>query len=208
DPILKDSAACANTDIICGHIYGGGLAAYPLAESKGKEVWMTEHLSGENSNSNNWTWAINVALEMNNVMNAGMNAYIWWYLVRYYGPICDGTNDCGIQGEITKKGFVMSQFSKFIRPGFYRIECPSHAQSNIFLSAYKNSTSEVVVVIINNGSTPKYQTVTLYNGDVNLVTPFTTSKKKNCEQGEDIFVREGKFTVLVEPSSITTFVSN
>lgn len=42
--------------IICGHIYGGGLAAYPLAEQKGKEIWMTEHLSGEKDTQNTKTW--------------------------------------------------------------------------------------------------------------------------------------------------------
>ncbi len=38
DPILNDSLACANTDIVCGHIYGGGLYKYPLAEEKGKKI--------------------------------------------------------------------------------------------------------------------------------------------------------------------------
>ena len=38
DPTLSDSVAAANTAIIAGHLYGGGLAAYPLAVSKGKEI--------------------------------------------------------------------------------------------------------------------------------------------------------------------------
>lgn len=37
DPILNDSIACANMDIVGGHIYGAGLARYPLAKEKGKK---------------------------------------------------------------------------------------------------------------------------------------------------------------------------
>ena len=42
DPILNNATACANVDIIGGHIYGNGLFDYPLAREKGKPVWMTE----------------------------------------------------------------------------------------------------------------------------------------------------------------------
>ena len=38
DAILNDPTAAANVAIIGGHIYGGGIGSYPLAESKGKEV--------------------------------------------------------------------------------------------------------------------------------------------------------------------------
>ena len=90
DPILNDSAACANLDIVGGHIYGGGLAAYPLAEEKGKEVWMTEHYTDSKHSANTWPLALDVGTEMQHVMEANMNAYVWWYIVRYYAPIGDG----------------------------------------------------------------------------------------------------------------------
>ena len=51
DAILNDPTAAANVAIIGGHIYGGGIGSYPLAESKGKEVWMTEHLDADTT----WT---------------------------------------------------------------------------------------------------------------------------------------------------------
>ena len=85
DAILNNSAACANLDIVGGHIYGGGIAPYPLATSKGKEIWMTEHLSGQNDteNTQTWYWSLEVAKEISAVMEAGMSAYVWWYIVRY-----------------------------------------------------------------------------------------------------------------------------
>ena len=64
DPILNDSAADAHLSIVGGHIYGGGLAPYPLAVSKGKEVWMTEHLD----TSTNWAGALGTAKEINDCL--------------------------------------------------------------------------------------------------------------------------------------------
>jgi len=207
DPILNNPVAEANTDIIAGHIYGSGLARYPLAEEKGKEVWMTEHLSGENSTPDDWTWALNAGIEMNDVMKVGMSAYVWWYLVRYYGPISDGTYLR--QGEITKKGYVMSQFARFIRPGFYRVKSStSPPSSNVEISAYKDpSSSKIVIVAINTGSSAEEHTFRIQNNEMmTTFTPYITSESKDCEQGE-VFTITENFTLTLEPLSITTFVS-
>ncbi len=209
DPILNNSAACANLDIVSGHIYGGGLESYPLAESKGKEVWMTEHLVLETS----WPAVLATGSDMNNCMLSGMSAYIWWYIVRFYGPIYDNGDDYrtppgAVKGEISKRGYVMSQFARFIRPGYWRVECTGNPQSNVFTSAYKDSTSsKVVIVAINNSSETKNQSFTLQNGNVELFIPYVTSETKNCSRENDILVSDGSFSASLEGSSITTFMS-
>jgi len=45
DAVLNDPVASAHVSIIGGHLYGSTPAPYPLAVSKGKEVWMTENLA-------------------------------------------------------------------------------------------------------------------------------------------------------------------
>jgi glucuronoarabinoxylan endo-1,4-beta-xylanase len=200
DPTLNDSVAAANVSIIAGHIYGGGLDPYPLAVSKGKEVWMTEHIINEYDTSIAGNLA--VGLEINDCMNAGMNAYVWWYIVRFYGPINEN-------GGITERGYVMSQFSKFVRPGYYKIKCNPTPQRYISLTAYKDSSSsKVVMVVINSSSSPVVQTFSTINGTMSSFTPYTTSAAKKCEQGNDVAVSNGSFTVSLDASSITTFVSN
>jgi glucuronoarabinoxylan endo-1,4-beta-xylanase len=211
DPILNDSAACANTDIICGHLYAGGLAKYPLAEQKGKEIWMTEYLSGENNSGNDWTWCLPVAQQMNDVLQAGMSAYVWWNIIRYYGPISDGTIDAikssGNKGDVTKKGYTMSQFSRFIRPGYHIVQSTS-SRGSVRITAAKGDLSKVVIVATNADTEPIVQTFNLQNSSVNSFTPYTTTSVKNCEQGNIVSVQNGSFTVTLEPLSIITFVSN
>jgi len=213
DPILNDSVACANTDIVCGHIYGGGLASYPLAEEKGKEVWMTEYLINSGNPPTNlsidigWTGAIQTAKNINDCMNANMSAYVWWYIVRYYGPIADGTY--ANKGDITKKGYVMSQFSKYIRPGDYRVDSIFFPPiSNVHITAYRDSlSSKEVIIAINTSSTPEDVAFKIRNLTKNTFTPYTTSEFKSVMQGEDIYIDNNSFILNLEASSISTFVS-
>jgi len=214
DPILNDPIAVENLGFVAGHIYGGGSVAYPLAKQKGKEVWMTEYLinspgSGTNMDTS-WTAALETAKSINRCMSVGMSAYVWWYIVRYYGPIDDGTYNSAGKGSITRKGYAMSQFSRFIRPGFYRVESSISPTSNsVEVTAYKDpSSSKVVIVAVNSGTTQVENVFRIQNGGVITFTPYTTSETKNCNQGEEVNVTNGSFTYTLEPSSITTFVSN
>ncbi|UCD37976.1 MAG: T9SS type A sorting domain-containing protein [Fidelibacterota bacterium] len=209
DPILNDSTAASHTAFIGGHIYGGGLYSYPLAESKGKEVWMTEHLSGERNFTNDWSWSMQVATEMNACLNAGMSAYIWWYIVRYYGPISDGQYDAyGVKGTVTKKGYVMSQFARFIRPGFVRVHATYNPQAQIYVTAYKSDT-DLIIVAVNTSSSSTSQRFNIPNlaGGAAAFTPYVTSATVNCQQGGTIPLTTGTFTTSLESSSITTFVA-
>lgn len=209
DPILNDATACANLDIVGGHLYGGGLFAYPLAEEKGKEVWMTEHYTDSDSSANLWPLALDVATEMNNVMLANMNAYVWWQIVRYYSPISDGEREGDIKGTVTKRGYIMSQFSKFIRPGDYRVESSIYPSANIHISAYSDSlSSKEVIVATNTGSTSEDVAFKLSNLTNNTFTPYTTSKFKSVLQEEDIYIDDNNIILNLDASSITTFISN
>jgi len=210
DPILHDSLASANTDIICGHIYGGGLTPYPLAEQNGKEVWMTEYLINSGNPPSDlsldigWTGAMQTAQSINNCMNANMSAYVWWYLVRYYGPIADGTYTR--KGEVTKKGYVMAQFSRFIRPGYHRVDITENPTRYVHMSAYTGN-DRVVIVAINEGEQSIDQPFAIQGGTINSLIPYTTTETESMVQGGEIDVQNGDFNVILPPSSITTFVS-
>ena len=120
DPILNDSAALANMAVLGAHLYGTSVSGYryPLFDQKGagKERWMTEHYTDSTTDANSWPNALGVATELHHAMVDGQfNLYTWWYIVRSYGPI--STN-----GTVSKRGWCMAQFSKFIRPGFYRVD--------------------------------------------------------------------------------------
>lgn len=196
NPTLDDPVAASHVAIIGGHIYGGGIDPYPLAMSEGKLVWMTEHLDTNTT----WSHVLGTAREISACMKADMDAYVWWYIRRFYGLISENS-------QVTKRGYVMSQFARFIRPGYYRVSATSSPYSNLDITAYKNG-SKVVIVAVNSGSSFVNQTFSVVNGSVNSMTPYVTSADKNCQQGKSIAVTDGTFRTTLDASSVTTFVSN
>jgi glucuronoarabinoxylan endo-1,4-beta-xylanase len=196
DASLNDPAAAANIAFIGGHIYGRAPSSYPLATGLGKEVWMTEYLVLDTT----WAAVLGTAKNINDCMNAQMSAYVWWYIVRYYGPIDES-------GIITRRGYVMSQFARFVRPGFHKVDATQNPRPNVFLTAYKNGSS-VVVVALNMDTSSVNQAFKILNATFTSFTPFTTSSSKNCVQGSSVPFSSGSFTATLEGSSVTTFVSN
>ncbi len=196
DPALSDAGAAENISFIGGHLYGTSPSRYPLATSLGKEVWMTEYLDLDT------TWAANLgsAKSINDCMISQMSAYVWWYIVRYYGPIDEN-------GVVTKRGYVMSQFARFVRPGFYRVSATVNPQSNVYLTAYKKGP-QIVIVALNTGSSLVDQKFYIRNSTVVSFVTYVTSAGKNCSQESSVAVSGGTFTATLDPSSVTTLVSN
>jgi glucuronoarabinoxylan endo-1,4-beta-xylanase len=218
DPILNDSVAASHVSIIGGHIYGGGftgflwslyqsvvggghvggggLTAYSLAISRGKELWMTEHLVTDTS----WSAVLGTAKEIHDCLNDGMSAYLWWYIVRFYGPILE-------DGSVSKRGYVMSQYARFIRPGYLKVDATANPQSGVYVTACKIGP-KLTIVVINTGSSSVEQAFAIKNGTVVSLTPYVTSNTENCARGNAIAASNGSFTATLRPSSVTTYVSN
>ncbi len=220
DSTLNDSIACAHTAFVAGHIYGdvdskGDVSSsvqYPLALQKGKQLWMTEFLIDTpnpppiSSVDTGWVGGMATAKTISDCMDYNMSAYITWELPRYYSMIGDG-NYGTVAGQVTKKGYVMSQFARFIRPGYHRVFAPYNPQQNVYVTAYEGN-GKTVIVILNMGAISTVQPVTLTNSKVTSFTPYITSASQNCQQLSSVTVSSGKFTANLAPSSVTTFVSN
>lgn len=155
DPLLNSTETVNNVDIVGGHIYGGGLNDYPLARQKGKEVWMTEHLWNDETSGYDWLWAPSLqkfAKEINDCMGANFNAYVWWYLKRYYSMVADtDTRSTVPVGKITKRGYILSHYAKYATG---RIRIGTTVQDADLLSTAYVGAGDMTVVIINNKSTP------------------------------------------------------
>lgn len=205
DPLLNDSVANSHIDILGTHLYGTPKANfyYPLAYEKNKEIWMTEHLLGSGKpEDNTWALAMELADEINLSMDARMSAFVYWYIRRFYGLINDS-------GNITDKGYVMSQFSKFIRPGAHRVECNFNSASRVNTTAY-NSDSNLVVVVVNHNSAPVTLNFNINNliPGIDAMTQFTTTETKRLVNDGELSLSNGSFTATVDAKSITTFTSD
>ncbi|MBA2813281.1 glucuronoxylanase [Streptomyces sp. KM273126] len=206
DPILNDSQALANLDILGAHLYGTPYQnfPYPLFKQKGggKELWMTEVYYPNSSDSADlWPQALDVGEHIHRAMvDAEFQAYVWWYIRRGYGPMRE-------DGQISKRGASIAHFSKFVRPGHVRIDATSNPQSNVYVSAYRGSGSRVVIVTINKGASQVSQQFTLRNNTSSGVTSWLTDAGRNLASQGRITMSNGSFTGQLPARSVTTFVT-
>jgi O-glycosyl hydrolase len=181
NPMLNSPEAAANFDIVGGHIYGGGLYSFQLAAEKGKELWMTEHLLNTEGNFNfdsTWPAAMTMAREIHDCMNAGFNAYIWWYLKRFYSMIGDGEYGT-VNGQVLNRGYVMSHYAKYAT-GRYRVDAQRSGNSQISVTAYEGE-NDLCVVMINASANPS---------DASILLPNQFERASAVETDEDGAMRE------------------
>lgn len=202
--ILNNPKAMANCDLFGTHFYGTQPSQmdFPALENSGKEIWMTEvYVPDSKADSNNkWPDAVKVAVNIHNGLTIGnLNAYVWWYIRRSYGPLSEN-------GTISKRGYCMAQFSKFIRPGDKRVDVGNSAPaSNVYVSAYKNNKNQVAIVAVNDSDTGYAQQFSLGTG-ISDIDRYRTTADESLALTENLENSDGKFWAQLPARSVSTFV--
>jgi glucuronoarabinoxylan endo-1,4-beta-xylanase len=209
--LYKDSAAWAAIDIIGVHQYDTQVAEPWPADVNGgkpdKPIWQTE-MSGvkywpEEGPSTTIQNGVVVAGWVHNALTVGQaNAWLWWW---YNGT---STNE-GLynNGTDTKRHYTFGNFSKFIRPGYVRVDVTGNVPENVLLSAYKGTDGTVVVVAINKGSAAAEVPITIAGGTAPAsMTPTVTSASDNLVAKTAVPVSGGTFTASLAGTTVTTFV--
>lgn len=213
--LLNNDAASQKIDIVAGHLYGGGLARFPLAEQKKKEIWMTEFLLNLNTGNAGapkwatlteaakWGETLQMLNSIHDAMSNNWNAYIWWYLQRYYSFLGDGEEGT-TNGAVLKRGFAFAHFSKFVRPGYIRIGTESTLNFYLKVTAYRKDNQTVLVII--NPENFEIKNVQI-GGTSGTATSYTTSSQLTMDK-KTIPLTNQAFTLNIPSQSVTTIVIN
>ena len=203
--ILNNQQAFANTDLFGTHFYGTQRSQmdFSALENCGKPIWMTEvYVPNSDADSSDiWSQAIQVSENMHNGLVVGnMSAYVWWYIRRSYGPMKEN-------GQISKRGYNMAQYSKWVRPGAVRIDATESPENNVLISAYKNKDGKIAVVAINKNSGTNTETINLAKGEtITKLEAYRTSANENIQSVSGLSYNGNSFTAQLPGSSVTTFV--
>ncbi len=193
---LNDAAAAANVDYVGGHLYGATIQDYPLARTRGKPIWQTEFLINDQTIGS----ALATAEQVNACLTVGnMSAYIWWKTIGNANGLLNAS------GVAQKRGYVMGQFSRFVRPGDNRIDATSGG--GLGVSAFRNaSTGRFAIVVVNNTTAARTQTFAVRNMATQSVTPWITSPGLSLAQQGTVTVSNGAFSYGIPAQSVVTFV--
>jgi len=203
-PMLSSAEAVTKFDIAGGHIYGGGLTPYRSAQDKGKEVWMTEHLLNSPGNFNydsTWPAAMLVAKEIHDCMIANFNAYLWWYLKRFYSMIGDGEYNT-TAGQVLSRGYVMSHYAKYAT-GKHRVGTQKNGYAQVMVTAYEGEDG-FSVVMINMGGKPSDASITVPDQFKSVSAAETDENNKMRDIAVSVIEGENTAKLRLAPRSVVS----
>jgi glucuronoarabinoxylan endo-1,4-beta-xylanase len=213
DAILGDATVSAYVPIIATHEYGCSPSAYPQVAQAGKEFWETEMYDWANSNEDpGMTSALRTYGLMHEALTiASVSAWHFWWVYPCSAASC-GNGALWSQGsnsKATKRLWIMGNFSRFVRPGFWRIGAPASPTTGVTMSAYKDSAlTKIVIVAANSNTSATSQTFTISGIVPTKVTPWITDGTRDLVAQASQNLTSSTFTYSLPASSVTTLVFN
>jgi glucuronoarabinoxylan endo-1,4-beta-xylanase len=208
DSLLSHENAGPAIGIVATHSYGMAQPwAYDMPASQGKELWMTEWSDptmGAVDSGMDSGLVVARAIH-DNLTIAEVNAWHYWWLVdRDDTPPSRGA--LLSEGVITRRAYVTGQFSRFVRPGSRRLRISGSTQSDLRVSAFLRETgNELVIVAINESTTPVPQSFDLTGAEVSELVPYVTNDDVVLEE-QPAVAGGALVSVELSPRSVTTFV--
>src|SRR5699024_156278 len=102
---------------------------------------------------------------------------------------------------ISKRGYCMAQFSKFVRPGYIRIGATETPADGVSVSAYKGD-GKTVIVAVNESQTSYGQRFEIGGSDeLKYIEAYTTSANKSLERIGNVQYDSNEFEYVLEPES-------
>jgi glucuronoarabinoxylan endo-1,4-beta-xylanase len=212
--LAKDATAWAAFDILGVHQYDSQVAMpWPSDVNGGKpnkEVWQTE-MSGvkwwpEQGPSSDINNGVAVAGWIHSALVDGQaSAWLWWW---YQASGTDDNEGLYLKsGGDTKRHYTLGNYSKFVRPGYNRVDITGTVPSGVLLSAFKGSDGTVVVVAINKSTGSVTVPISIAGGTAPAsCTPWLTSSGANLTSGTAITVSGGSFSAALASMTVTSFV--
>jgi len=211
--LLGDSAASAAIGIMATHDYGHMNDAVPTRPPPpaglGQPLWETE-VSDETAADVDIGHGIQVAIWIYAaVTTGGASAWHYWQLVN--GDMTDGEGLLAWTGDLTnppKRPYTVGNFSKFVRPGYVRVDTNGGVPPDVWIASFQNpADGTLAVVAINAGMTdvPLAATVGATPSPAQ-VTPWLTSATDNLAAQTPIALSAGTFQATLAAQTVTTFV--
>jgi glucuronoarabinoxylan endo-1,4-beta-xylanase len=206
-PAMTDPTVASQVDILGYHNYDGLDGPGNLTKNTyGKALWETEvsKLSSagafDPSIADGLYWAVRIHLFLT---VAQVNSWHYWWLIGL-NPDNEGLTDSSVNPA--KRMYVLGQFSRFIRPNYYRIGAAY--DSAALVSAYQDTNSGCfAIVAINTNAVSVDETFNLSGFPaVASVTPWITSASLSLVSQPAVAVSGSSFTYTVPPESVVSLV--
>jgi glucuronoarabinoxylan endo-1,4-beta-xylanase len=206
--LMTDKEALAYIGPIATHSYNGTAHLLASVQSTGHQIWQTEYTDLRSTRDTGMGSALIIASNMHeDLVYGNVSAWHHWQFIGADPYPYSGLME---NNKFTRRGCVMGNWSRFVRPGFVRVEATPSPRTNILVSAFCNqATGRLVIVLVNLRDNQLQQEGFITNGTLpSAFTVWTTSDTLALKQSGSIPVsRKGMFRLMLPARSVTTLVS-
>lgn len=207
--LLAGRTAAAYVGPLATHSYSGSAHQLAIVQSSGHQVWQTEYTDLRDSKDTGMGSALKIAAQIHaDLVQGNVSAWHHWQFIAAepypYSGLMDGK-------ELTRRAWVLGNWSRFVRPGFVRVEATPSPQNGVSASAFSDAgTRRLVMVLVNTRGLDLPQDVSIANGRLPATfTVWTTSEALALRQSGSLAVSsDGTFTATLPARSVTTLVSD
>ncbi|MCL2449106.1 MAG: hypothetical protein FWD17_09175 [Polyangiaceae bacterium] len=213
--ILADPEAASDVDILATHDYFAtdpSKAFAPVAPPSGvtQPIWETEvsgvEMTSQAGPSADIVNGIAVAQWIyNGIVTGGASAWHYWWLISQN----DDNEGLLLQdGGVTKRLRTVGNFSKFVRPGYQRVDVAGAVPAGVQVVAFANpNDGTVAVVAINTNATVTPLPLAIAGSQAPAqLTPWVTSANDDLAAQAAVSLSAGRANISLAAESVTTFV--
>ena len=206
---LDDEETRDEVDLISAHSYWSLCDRFDYGKELNKRLWQTETSDVSTKDDPSIEYGLGWARQVHVLLTKPeVNAFLYWYLVHQYytnESLITCLDDDGY--VINKRCWTFANYSKFIRPGYYRIGADESPTADALISAYKDEESGKCVAVCINDSTEEMTFDYKLNGfTAENVTAWRTSGDEDLAKLDTKAVNGSLVTLTLAPRSITSFI--
>ena len=174
-----------------------------------KKIWQTE-VSNLGTNvpdiRDGLYWA---KMLHTHVADNGINAWLYWWAVT--SPT-SGQGMAHLDSKnktytIDKRLYTMGNFSRFVRPGYFRVQTNSDLSTGVLVSAFKSEPeNKLVIVAINDNVKARSLELKLDGVSATSASPWRTSATENLTGLAEVKIADNTLKTNLAAGSVTTFV--
>lgn len=219
---LEDPATAPRVDIVAAHAYGA-VARTPFApvsiragslitaQHLKKKIWQTEVANlGKNfpglRDALYWAKVLHTHVAEN-----GVNAWLYWWALSQYGNSGGSLIHLDLEKKTwtaDKRLYTLGNYSRFVRPGYFRVNMEADTTPGVLVSAFKNEpTRQLVVVAINENEGAQDLELRLASAGASVAAPYRTSETEDLAALPELRIADNTLQATLAPGSVTTFVA-
>lgn len=217
--IHGDPVAQSAVDIFATHDYGFSAVAPPSWVTE--PIWETEVSGVQGSAQAGPSVDIDNGIAVagwiyDALVIGGASAWHYWWLVSLSGidnegllfPAGQGPGGAGDANSPPKRFYAVGNFSRFVRPGYGRIDVSGPVPSGVEVAAFANPVDQTTVVVAINGNASATPMSIFVAGTdwPGQVTPYVTSATSDLAAQPVVALSGARFAVTLSPQSVTTYV--